>query len=337
MRHVFISYAHEDQEVALGLRERLIALGFTVWVDTVDLLGGQDWEVEIKKALRESSHVITLISANSVTKRGYVQKELREALDLLDEFPPGAVFVVPVRLDDSHPSHERLAKLQWIDLYQDFDAAINRIETSLRHSPAPPASSPPRTAESVPPEAALPTTLVPPTVLARAPLTAALRSRLTEPFDAVERFRRSVRRLVDAGKWVFTIGVGYPPELLQAEEHLDTALSNFASELRNAADEIDREQRENAERFGILGVAGNLLYEVRQALLAAAAASEQLYGLRSQIKGGAETEALRTAPQYQAATSAINNIEDQIKAAEQKRDQSVRLFKIYGQSNRHDR
>jgi hypothetical protein len=37
---------------------------------------------------------LALLSQNSVTKRGYVQKELSEALDILDEFPSSEIFII---------------------------------------------------------------------------------------------------------------------------------------------------------------------------------------------------------------------------------------------------
>lgn len=64
-------------------------------------------------------------------KRGWVQKELRKALELLDEWPPGTIFVIPVRLDDSKPRHPMLQRLHWIDLFQDYDAGVRRLITAI--------------------------------------------------------------------------------------------------------------------------------------------------------------------------------------------------------------
>jgi hypothetical protein len=128
----FISYAREDREVALRLSNDLRAAGITPWIDVADLIGGQEWDLAIREALRKSSHCILLISHHSVTKRGYVQKEIREALDLLSELPPNGVFVVPVRLDDSEPLHDLLRRLHWIDLFTDYADGLAKVITSLR-------------------------------------------------------------------------------------------------------------------------------------------------------------------------------------------------------------
>lgn len=129
--HVFISYAREDRAIALRLRESLRTLGAGVWLDVIDLIPGQDWQVAISDALRKSTHVVMLISAASVNKTGFVQKEVRAALDRLAEFPPDAVFLIPVRLDGSQPKHDALSRLQWVDLFPDYDRAVEQIAKSL--------------------------------------------------------------------------------------------------------------------------------------------------------------------------------------------------------------
>jgi hypothetical protein len=68
-------------------------------MDEEKLLPGQDWEAEIRKAVRGSHVVLVCISKSSLTKEGYVQKEIRHALDVADEKPDGTIFVIPVRLE----------------------------------------------------------------------------------------------------------------------------------------------------------------------------------------------------------------------------------------------
>jgi hypothetical protein len=127
----FISYAREDRAVAVRLRDDLARLGAAPWIDVSDLVAGEDWQFAISRALRQSSHFVALLSHNSVNKRGYVQKEVREALDLLDQLPPGAVFIVPVRLDDAEPLHDRLRNLHWVDLFAGYEAGLAQIARGL--------------------------------------------------------------------------------------------------------------------------------------------------------------------------------------------------------------
>ena len=53
---------------------------------------------------------------NSVTKEGYVQKEIRYALDIADEKPEETIYLIPVRFVYCQVP-TRLARLQWVDLF----------------------------------------------------------------------------------------------------------------------------------------------------------------------------------------------------------------------------
>jgi len=70
------------------------------WLDEEKLLPGQDWNLEIEKAVEASDVVIVCVSSTSVAKEGYVQKELRQVLGIALEKLEGAIFILPVRLDD---------------------------------------------------------------------------------------------------------------------------------------------------------------------------------------------------------------------------------------------
>jgi hypothetical protein len=111
----FLSYASQDRAAVLELRERLQAAGVDAWMDD-KLLPGQEWRLEIDRALRESDVVLACLSRVSLAKEGYVQKELRVALDRQDEKPPGTIFVIPVLLDACKPEG-RLADLQQVRLW----------------------------------------------------------------------------------------------------------------------------------------------------------------------------------------------------------------------------
>ena len=132
-KRIFISYATEDLEDAERLYGALESEGFSPWMDRRDLLAGQSWKTEIPKVLRNSEQVIVLLSSRSLSKRGYVQKELRMALDILDEFPPGRIFLVPVKLDRCKPEIDRLAGLHWVELFPSWEKGFAAILRALRH------------------------------------------------------------------------------------------------------------------------------------------------------------------------------------------------------------
>lgn len=132
MRRPFISYAREDYETAVRLFEDLRRAGLTPWLDRKALRAGEDWRAAIREGLRSATHVIALISQHSVNKRGFVQKELRQALELLEEIPPGQIYIIPVRLDRSLTKHVRLNDLHRVDLFDGYETGLEQILEGLR-------------------------------------------------------------------------------------------------------------------------------------------------------------------------------------------------------------
>ena len=131
---VFLSYAREDAPAALRLYTELSEKGLDVWLDTESLMPGQNWKNTIRREIRECRFFIAVLSGNSVNKRGYVQKELKEALDVLDEYPASSVFIIPARLDDCLPSDDRLRELHWVDMFMNWDFGVERILKTIANS-----------------------------------------------------------------------------------------------------------------------------------------------------------------------------------------------------------
>jgi hypothetical protein len=128
---VFISYAREDQQWAERLYMDLRKQEINAWLDVRCLAAGANWEYEIKKTIRNSRYFILLLSKHSVNKRGFVQKEMKQAIDVLQEFPKGAIFLIPARLDNIEPIDDELHELNWVDLSPDYHSGLARILSSL--------------------------------------------------------------------------------------------------------------------------------------------------------------------------------------------------------------
>jgi hypothetical protein len=115
---IFLSYAREDQDRVLDLYRKLKEDGYDAWIDGDKLLPGQDWDLEIKNAIKSSDVVILCLTKISVNKRGYVQREMKQALDLFQEKLEGDIFIIPARLDECNPP-ETLSKWQYVDLFSE--------------------------------------------------------------------------------------------------------------------------------------------------------------------------------------------------------------------------
>lgn len=128
---VFISYAREDIEAARRLYEDLKHADAYPWFDKESLLPGQKWKIVIRQAIRDSRYFLAVLSSKSVTKRGFIHKELTDALELLDEFPESEIFIIPVRLDDCRPSHEKLFDLHWVDMFPSWEEGLKKILSAI--------------------------------------------------------------------------------------------------------------------------------------------------------------------------------------------------------------
>lgn len=115
--YVFLAYAHRDREVVRSLYARMVKDGVQVWLDEEKLLPGQDWEYEIRKAIRSSHAVVVCLSRHFNRQRGYRQKELRIALEEANLLPEGEIFIIPARLEDC-VIPENLRRWQSVDLYE---------------------------------------------------------------------------------------------------------------------------------------------------------------------------------------------------------------------------
>ena len=112
---VFLCHASTDKPKVRELYRYLKKRGIQPWFDEEDLVGGQDWQIEIPKALATSDAIIICLTKNSVDKEGYIQKEIKFALDKALEMPEGRIFLIPVKFEECDVPFS-LSRYQWVDL-----------------------------------------------------------------------------------------------------------------------------------------------------------------------------------------------------------------------------
>lgn len=115
---VFLCHASGDKPYVRDLYKRLVREGIDAWLDQEKLLPGQDWRVEIPRAVQEADVVVICLSNKSITKEGYIQKEIKFALDSAEEKPDGTIFLIPARIEDCVVP-EKLSRWQWVDLFEE--------------------------------------------------------------------------------------------------------------------------------------------------------------------------------------------------------------------------
>ena len=131
---IFISYARPDREIAEEIYTFLKEHGFEPWVDFKKLKGGQNWDFEIKRELDRSALVVILWSKNSRDRRGYVQREIKIALDKLQEKLIDDIYIIPVVADEEIAIPEQFKNIQCLSVVEGsfksnlLDAVSHQIE-----------------------------------------------------------------------------------------------------------------------------------------------------------------------------------------------------------------
>jgi hypothetical protein len=129
---VFLCHANADKPYVDELRIKLEAAGFDPWFDKEDLGGGDIWDPKIENAIKTVDYFIVIQSDALVNrKEGYVNKEIKLALDRQDYFDPDTErFIIPVIIDDEANSLSRLSEIQSVKLYE--PDGIDRLLQTLQ-------------------------------------------------------------------------------------------------------------------------------------------------------------------------------------------------------------
>jgi formylglycine-generating enzyme required for sulfatase activity len=133
MARIFLCHASEDKTSVREIYQRLSVIeGFEPWLDEEDLLPGQIWADEIPRALKASEFILVFFSRNSVAKRGYIQREMKMALDAWEEIPGNMIHTIPVRLDECELP-EPFGRYRRADLFdpRGFDHLIRSLQLGL--------------------------------------------------------------------------------------------------------------------------------------------------------------------------------------------------------------
>jgi CheY-like chemotaxis protein len=132
MTQVFLSYAGPDAERVKAIYEKLAATEFTPWMAAVDIRVGEAWEYAIEQAINRSDFFIACLTNNSL-KRGYLQQEIRRALEIWRRMLQSDIFLLPVRLEQCTVP-ESLASFQRADLFLPggWERLIASLEEGMR-------------------------------------------------------------------------------------------------------------------------------------------------------------------------------------------------------------
>lgn len=114
---IFLCYARTDKEAVENLYTGLTRSGFKPWMDTKDILPGENWKNSIETAVDRSDFFIACLSSNSVDRRGQIQRELKNALDKWKEKLDSDIYLIPIKLEKCEVP-ETLREFQWVNLFE---------------------------------------------------------------------------------------------------------------------------------------------------------------------------------------------------------------------------
>src|SRR5688572_29297140 len=120
---VFISHSTKDNEPVERIAERLTKDGHDVWVDTLKLRPGDNFQKKIEEGLHEAEALIVVISENSIHSRWAQQEFSTIALQQLSKREQR---VIPIRIDRSEvPSY--LADRWYLDFAENFAGGLEKL------------------------------------------------------------------------------------------------------------------------------------------------------------------------------------------------------------------
>lgn len=99
---IFVSYAREDLRAVQRLKAGMDSAGLTTWFDLDRLEGGDDYDRKIRANVGRCSFFVPVISANTQRRpEAYFRREWSYAVDRVRNMAGGAVFILPVCIDDT--------------------------------------------------------------------------------------------------------------------------------------------------------------------------------------------------------------------------------------------
>ena len=125
-KQVFISHSSKDSKIAASICTALEARGHRCWMSSRDVRPGENFQGAIVRAIREARVMVMVFSSNANNS-----EEIKKEMALASQ---SRLMVIPVRAEDVLPSEDftyELATRQWIDLFNDWEQAIEQLGAQI--------------------------------------------------------------------------------------------------------------------------------------------------------------------------------------------------------------
>jgi hypothetical protein len=128
---VFLCHASEDGLRVKKLHDHLHLLRIDAWLDKTELVLGDVWREEILRAIEQTDFFAVCLSRTAVAKTGFVQNEIRLAIQEYQRRPLGSAYLLPIKLEECEIPRIRLdsnlfmTDLHWLNVFEnDLDALM---------------------------------------------------------------------------------------------------------------------------------------------------------------------------------------------------------------------
>jgi len=128
-RTYFFSYSRADSEAVLKLATELRAAGADLWLDQLDIVGGQHWDTEVESALTRCDGVLAVLSPEAIASKN-VMDEVSYALER-DKL------IIPVLLRTCDIPF-RLRRVHHVDFTGDYQQALSHLKRAIGIDPIAP-------------------------------------------------------------------------------------------------------------------------------------------------------------------------------------------------------
>ena len=125
-KQVFISHSSKDSKIAASICSALESRGHKCWMSSRDVRPGENFQGAIVRAIREARVMVLIFSTNANNS-----EEIKKEMALASQ---SHLMVIPVRAEDVLPSEDftyELATRQWIDMFNDWEEAIEQLGAQI--------------------------------------------------------------------------------------------------------------------------------------------------------------------------------------------------------------
>ena len=134
---IFISYSHEDSEIAKQIARTFEEFGAKVWFDSTSLVGSDLYDDIIRRKIEECKRFVPLLSTYTENAaRGYFRKEWALSLEE-NKFRLGSPYISPIIIDDADINSPRIPR-EFKDAHTikykdgDFESEVKKLIRSFR-------------------------------------------------------------------------------------------------------------------------------------------------------------------------------------------------------------